>query len=221
MRAVRMLVVGALALAGMTAVGGPAHADAKPSPDEIKSSTVPVRVDKRLRVTPVDGGGYSGYCVVFAFAGFNDVAGFEPMSVAFKVTGYPYSEPVGDPPYDDKLVYQGFTFTPVGTRHQTLLGDGSYSQGPYATPGDAEAACNESQDIAENQLSDTATITFGHTDLCAAKIRKYLAAQDKVKTAKKKAANTTGPAHVAAVKSLNNAKAKLKKAKKRYKNACK
>lgn len=221
MRAARMLMIMVLGLAGATVVGSPAQAGG-PKADETKSVTVPVRVDKQLRVTPLAGGSYSGYCVVFAFAAFNDTAGFQPTSVAYTVTGFPYTDPVGDPPYDDVLVANGFTFPTMGTQHQTLLGDGTYSQGGYVTPADAEAACTQLRNTADAQLGDTATLTLEHTEKCKVAITKLDAAKGKVKAAKKKLEQAQGPAAVAqAQAALKEAKAKLAKAKKKYKKACK
>ena len=69
--------------------------------------------------------------------------------------------------------------------------------------------------------SPSGTVNYERTAKCAAAIGKVSAAKDEVKKAKKKANNTSGPAHVAAVAALNDAKAKLEKAKKKAKKKCK
>lgn len=220
MRAMKLLVAGVVGLAGVALVGAPADAASKPSVDETRSVTVPLRVEKKLRATPIEGG-TSYYCAVGNFASFNDLDGWKPVRVEFVYIGSPSSELIGDPPYDDNSSMDGIAFPPVGAQHQTQIGDYGYSQGGFASPEAAEANCEALRQTSDNFFGPDATVVYEHTDKCKTAITKLDAAKKKLKAAKKKLDNAQGPAVAPAQAAYKDAKAKYKKAKKKYKKTCK
>lgn len=218
MRAVKMFVAGLVAgmvgLAGIVAIGTPAQAAKGPNPDEVKTVTMQLRVERRTYEKPIpEGTAY--YCAVGAFVSFNDLDGWTPVSVTAMYLGDDFTQFIGEPPYDDNLLFNNMRFQPEGAKHHRLLGDLTYGQG--GSPGDR---CQAAEVQTNERYADTATVRYVHTDLCKKKIRKYLKAKDNVKKAQRRADNTTGRAHAQAVQALNNAKAALRKAKKKYKQAC-
>lgn len=222
MRAVKVFVAGVVGLAGMTVLGGGAAEAGGPSVDETKSVTWPLRSEKKLRATPIPGGGTSYYCAVGTFVSFNDVAGWEPVSGTGIYFDSPYTEPIGPAPYDDNSAIDGIAFPPVGGKHQTQLGDYSYSQGGYATPEAAAAECEALRARSDSFWGPNATITYEHTDKCKSAISKLNDAKAKVKAAKKRLDLARTPREIAAARAaLQDAKAKLKKAKSKYKKKCK
>ena len=86
MRAVKLFVAGVVGLVGMTVVGSPAQAGG-PSVDETKSVAWPLRIEKKQKATPIDGGGTSYYCAVGSFVSSNDIKGWKPLRVEYDYFG--------------------------------------------------------------------------------------------------------------------------------------
>lgn len=219
MRAVKLFVAGVVGLAGMSVVGAPAQAGGS-DPDQLKTVTMPLRIEKKLRATPIPEG-TSYYCAVGVFVSFNDIKAFKPLRVEYKYFG-DASEPIGPAPYDDKAAMNGIAFPPVGAKHQTQIGEFSYSQGGYATPEAAAAECEAMRQRVDAFFDEnTAKVVFDHTPKCRSALTKAGDAKKKMQTAKNRLEHAHGPAVAAALAAYKDAKAKHKKAKKKAKRACK
>ncbi|WP_028650450.1 hypothetical protein [Nocardioides halotolerans] len=218
MRALKVFVATAVGLGGLAVAGAPAHAGKGADPDEVKTVTMPLQSRSMLRSTPIEGG-FSNYCAVVTLVPFNDLAGFQPVSVTATFINAPFTESIGEAPYDDAATINNLVFTPSGAAHQTQLGEASYQQGG-GDPALAAVECEKLRQRSDDFWGPTATVTYERTDKCAAALAKVASAAKAVKAAQKKVKSTTGKAHAAAVAALNKAKAKLKATKKKAKKAC-
>lgn len=219
MRAMKLIVAGLVGLAGMTVAGAPAEAKGTPDPDAVRTVTKPLRVEKKMKATPIPEG-TSYYCAVGAFVSFNDVAGFKPDVVAYDYFG-DASTPIGPAPYDDKAAINGLAFPPVGGKHQKQIGDFTYGQGGYATPEEAAADCEALRQRVDDFFGPSATVSYVHTAKCKNAIKRLIAAKAKVKQAQRKLDKaTTKREKAAARRALNEAKARQKKATQGYRAAC-
>jgi len=135
-------------------------APAGPAAAAIQTTTAqsPVRVEYKTKETPIAGAGTSYYCAVGVFVSFNDIVGWTPDTVTVDYFGKPASEAIGAAPYDDGASLNGLVFPPAGGRHQTQLGDFSYSQG--GTPTVVTETCPQMQARVVGFFSSTATITY-------------------------------------------------------------
>ena len=217
MRAARCLVAGpVVTLVLLLALTSTATA-AAPDPDATLKVTETITVARQTKETPIAGGGTSYYCAVGAFVPFSDRAGWRPVSADYLFIDRPASERIGDPPYDDASQINGLVFAPAAGRHHVQLGDFSYGQGGSPSLLDE---CVAMEGRVNGFFGDTATVTYEHTATCAAAIGKLLPARAAVTRAAKRARNTTGRAHDAAVAALKRAKTTLTKATKTYRAQC-
>ena len=216
MRSLRPLVAGPLVAAALAGAAVPASA-AGPDPQATLAVTKPVQIPTLSKETPIPTGGTSYYCAVGVVVPFDDLPGWKPVSASFVLDGAPSSVRIGEPPYGDLAAINGLRFAPVGGAHQVLYGDFSYSQGGSPSVLDN---CAGIVSRTEPRFGDTATVTYEHTAVCSGAISRLLSARTAVDRAAKRARNTEGRAHTAAVKALRKAKTRRTVATKAFTANC-
>ena len=212
---------------GMGAWAAPGHAapdssDAARGKADTRSVTVNVEFLRRSTTFPA-GNQTSYYCAIGAFVPFNDINGYVPDEATYVAQGTtPETVGIMDAPYDDGAVINipasggaSLNFNAVPGTHHQQLGGYTYAQGP--NPYDCQTELNNLM----SYYSKTAVVTYVRSEACQAAADKLDKAQKAFKKAAKRANSTTGAAHQQALVALERAKAKLAKAKKKYKLACK